>query len=112
MGCVLPLLGRIGSFQSATALYLVGVVPIAMVVTPSLTYMAEATSTAGVGSFGVAYGLYNFAWALGLLFGPSVGGFMYERIGFQALLLVWAPGVVATTALIAKAAGRRIVNAV
>jgi multidrug resistance protein len=112
MGCVLPVLGRIWSFQSATALYLVGVVPIAMVVTPSLTYMAEATSMAGVGSFGVAYGLYNFAWALGLLFGPSVGGFMYERLGFQALLLVWAPGVVATTALIALAAGRRTANAV
>ncbi|PYR34939.1 MAG: hypothetical protein DMF90_15325, partial [Acidobacteria bacterium] len=75
--------------------------------TPALTYMAEATSMAGIGSFGVAYGLYNFAWALGLLIGPSVGGAMYERLGFQSLLFVWAPSVVLTTALIA-AASRRV----
>ena len=56
---------------------------IAMVITPSLTYMAEATSAAGVGSFGVAYGLYNVAWALGLLVGPALGGFLFERIGFR-----------------------------
>jgi MFS transporter, DHA1 family, solute carrier family 18 (vesicular amine transporter), member 1/2 len=107
MGLVLPVLGLMSSFGSAATLYLVNVVPIAMVVTPSLTYMAEATSMAGVGSFGVAYGLYNFAWALGLLIGPSVGGAMYERLGFQSLLFVWAPGVVLTTALIA-AASRRV----
>ena len=55
---------------------------IATFVTPSLTYMAEATSEAGSQSFGVAYGLYNFAWAIGLLIGPALGGFLYERIGF------------------------------
>lgn len=107
MGCVLPVLGRISSFGSGTALYLVSVVPIAMVVTPSLTYMAEATSSAGVSSFGVAYGLYNFAWALGLLIGPSLGGFLYERLGFQGLLLAWAPAVVVAALTIATASGRR-----
>jgi len=106
MGCVVPILGLMSSFASAVMLYFVIVVPIAMVVTPSLTYMAEATSMAGVGSFGVAYGLYNFAWAVGLLFGPSIGGVMYERLGFQVLLLAWAPGVVATTGLIAVASRR------
>jgi len=107
MGLVLPVLSLMSSFGSAATLYLINVVPIAMVVTPSLTYMAEATSMAGIGSFGVAYGLYNFAWALGLLIGPSVGGAMYERLGFQSLLFVWAPSVVLTTALIA-AASRRV----
>src|SRR5436190_4527504 len=107
MGLVLPVLGLMSSFGSAATLYLINVVPIAMVVTPSLTYMAEATSMAGIGSFGVAYGLYNFAWALGLLIGPSVGGALYERLGFQSLLFVWAPSVVLTTALIA-AASRRV----
>jgi MFS family permease len=106
MAVVMPVLGRIWSFESAAALYLITVVPIAMVVTPSLTYMAEATTKAGVGSFGVAYGLYNVAWAIGLLFGPSVGGFLYEHLGFQQLLLVWAPGVVSMTVLLTWASGR------
>ena len=39
----------------------------------------------GFESFGVAYGLYNFAWALGLLAGPAAGGFLYERMGFERL---------------------------
>jgi predicted MFS family arabinose efflux permease len=55
--------------------------------------MAEATASAGSPSFGVAYGLYNVAWAVGLLVGPAVGGFLYERLGFTRLTLVWAPTV-------------------
>src|SRR5262245_13711768 len=54
----------------------------ALVITPSLTYMGEATSESGVGSFGVAYGIYNMAWGVGLLAGPSIGGYIYERSGF------------------------------
>ena len=57
---------------------------VALVITPSLAYMAEATSSAGVGSFGVGYGLYNMAWGAGLLGGPALGGFLFERIGFRA----------------------------
>ena len=53
--------------------------------------MGEATSAAGIGSFGVAYGLYNVAWGAGLLGGPAIGGFVYERLGFTALSLAWAP---------------------
>ena len=73
---------------------------IALVVTPSLAYMAEATSAAGVASFGVSYGLYNFAWGVGLLAGPAVGGFLFERLGFPRLTLVWMPLVLATTILL------------
>jgi MFS family permease len=72
----------------------------ALLVTPSLAYMAEAISAAGAGSFGVAYGVYNFAWAIGLLAGPAAGGFLYERLGFQRLVLVWAPLSVTITILI------------
>jgi MFS family permease len=63
-------------------------------ITPSLTYMAEATASAGSPSFGVAYGIYNVAWAVGLLVGPAAGGFLYERLGLTVLSLMWAPGVV------------------
>jgi predicted MFS family arabinose efflux permease len=55
-----------------------------------LTFMAEAVSASGAGSFGVGYGLYNMAWGAGLLSGPAIAGFVYERQGFTRLTLVWA----------------------
>ena len=58
--------------------------------------------TAGIGSFGVAYGLYNVAWGVGLLGGPALGGFLFERIGFARLALVWAPVLVIVTVLLAR----------
>jgi DHA1 family solute carrier family 18 vesicular amine transporter 1/2 len=99
-GAVLPFLGFIDSFASAIGLFILNTAAVAVVITPSLAYMAEATSTTGVGSFGVAFGLYNFAWAMGLLVGPATGGFLYERIGFERLMLLWAPIALAMTFLI------------
>jgi DHA1 family solute carrier family 18 vesicular amine transporter 1/2 len=99
-GGVLPSLGFINSFPSAIALFILNTAAVAIVITPSLAYMAEATSTTGVGSFGVAFGLYNFAWAVGLLVGPAMGGFLYERIGFEYLVLAWAPIAITVTLLI------------
>ncbi|HVC21070.1 MAG TPA: hypothetical protein VNE16_13410, partial [Vicinamibacterales bacterium] len=52
-------------------------------------------------AYGVAYGVYNVAWACGLLAGPAIGGFLFERIGFEALALVWAPTLILTTIVIA-----------
>ena len=74
----------------------------AIVVTPSLAYMGEAASSAGVESFGVGYGLYNMAWGVGLLAGPSLGGFLFDRLGFPTLALVWAPCVIAITLLLSR----------
>ena len=107
-GFALPLLGFIDSFSSAVWLFVLNTLAVAIVITPSLAYMAEATSTTGVGSFGVAFGLYNFAWAIGLLVGPATGGFLYERIGFEKLVLAWAPVALTMTFLIIAARdGRR-----
>jgi multidrug resistance protein len=105
-GCVLPFLGFINSFGSAIGLFILNTAAVAVVITPSLAYMAEATSTTGVGSFGVAFGLYNFAWAVGLLVGPAMGGFLYERIGFERLVLAWAPVAITVTFLILAAERR------
>jgi multidrug resistance protein len=93
-GCVLPTLGLASGFSSAAALFVVTAATVALVITPSLAYMADATASVGVGSFGVAYGVYNVAWAIGLLAGPAVGGFLFERIGFARLIVGWAPMVV------------------
>jgi hypothetical protein len=75
-----------------------------MMATPSLAYMADATASAGVRSFGVAYGIYNFAWASGLLAGPSIGGAAYERIGFVPLTVIWSAALLVCTLLLARSA--------
>jgi MFS family permease len=64
---------------------------LSMTVTPSLTYAASAVTAAGVESFGVVYGAYNVAWGIGLLAGPALGGFLLERVGFDALTFLWSP---------------------
>src|SRR5262245_46751332 len=99
---VLPLLGLTWNFQSAVVFYVIQASAMALVIAPSIAYMGDAASTAGLGSFGVAYGLYNVAWGIGLLCGPALGGFLFERLGFGRLMLAWAPAVVMATLLIAR----------
>jgi MFS family permease len=100
------MLARTRTFESAVALFVLQVATMALVITPSLAYMGEATSDAGIKSFGVAYGLYNVAWGAGLLGGPALGGFLFERMGFAGLAIVWAPAVIAITLLLARAGSR------
>jgi MFS family permease len=98
----LALLGQTWSFESTLWLFAISAATGALVITPSLAYMAEATSAAGIASFGVAYGIYNMAWGAGLLAGPAIGGFWYERLGFSRLALAWAPGLLLVTWLLAR----------
>jgi len=69
----------------------------ALVATPSLTFMGDATQQAGLGSFGTAYGFYNAIWAIGLLAGPAAGGYLFDRVGFGILAFSWSAVVVITT---------------
>jgi multidrug resistance protein len=100
---LLPIVSTARSFETAVALYVLEAAAIALVVTPSLAYMAEVVSSVGAGSFGVAYGLYNFAWGAGLLAGPALGGFLFERLGFAGLTVAWVPIVVGIAFWLAKA---------
>ena len=102
VACALPLLSLTWSYPSAIAFYALGGSTVALVITPSLAYMAEATSAAGVGSFGVGYGLYNMAWGAGVLGGPALGGFLFERMGFRSLMLAWAPALIIVALLLAR----------
>ncbi|HJZ77791.1 MAG TPA: MFS transporter [Vicinamibacterales bacterium] len=102
----LALAGQSWSFASAVALQLPLVVTIAFMITPSLAYMGEATSLSGAPSFGVAYGLYNMAWGVGLLGGPAIGGFLFERLGFSRLSVAWAPALLLITWLLAGVQSR------
>jgi DHA1 family solute carrier family 18 vesicular amine transporter 1/2 len=98
----LILLGQTWSFQSAIVFYTIQAAALALVITPSLAFMAEATSEAGIESFGVAYGLYNMAWGAGLLGGPALGGFLFERLGFHTMALVWTPPLFVISWILAR----------
>ncbi len=100
---LLPPLAAIVGLRSAIALNAAFTVAVAVMVTPSLAYMADAMTRAGVRSYGMAYGVYNVAWALGLLLGPAIGGAAYERVGFRALVWFWAVVVLLGTASLARA---------
>ncbi len=102
VACVLPLINLTWSYPSTMGFFVLNTIAVAMVITPSLTFMAEAVSAAGAGSFGVGYGLYNMAWGAGLLFGPAVAGFVYERAGFAWLTLLWAPMLLIVSLMLAR----------
>jgi MFS transporter, DHA1 family, solute carrier family 18 (vesicular amine transporter), member 1/2 len=95
-GSTLPAVSQAWNYHSAIGLYVLQVAVVALVITPSLAYMAEAASAAGYRSFGLAYGLYNVAWGVGLLLGPSAGGFLFERIGFTSMTFLCGPLILLT----------------
>lgn len=96
----LPMMATASSFATALALIVVQWIAIALIITPSLAYMAEVTAFAGGDAFGIGYGIYNTAWGFGLLGGPALGGWLFERVGFAALATGWAVvAIVATIAL-------------
>ena len=102
VACVLPLLALSWSFPSTIAFFVLTSTMVALVITPSLTFMAEAVADSGAGSFGVGYGLYNMAWGAGLLTGPALAGFIFERQGFARLTLLWAPMLLVVSVLLAR----------
>jgi MFS family permease len=94
---MLPIVSHAWSFASAVVLSVMMAGTFAMIATPSLTFMADATTSAGIGSFGTAYGIYNAIWAVGVLVGPALGGYLYERMRFSVLAVAWAAVTVAIT---------------
>jgi MFS transporter, DHA1 family, solute carrier family 18 (vesicular amine transporter), member 1/2 len=107
VACALPLINLTWSFQSTIGFFVLNTMAVSMVITPSLTFMAEAVSSTGAGSFGVGYGLYNMAWGAGLLIGPAIAGFVFERVGFAWLTLLWAPMLLLVSLLLARQSAAR-----
>jgi len=101
----IALLGQTWSLRSAIGFQIPFIISIALMITPSLAYMAEVTTLDGVDSYGVAYGLYNMAWGVGLLTGPAIGGFLYERMGFGRLTIPWGIALIVITWFIARTGG-------
>jgi MFS transporter, DHA1 family, solute carrier family 18 (vesicular amine transporter), member 1/2 len=99
---VLPLLNFASDFRSAAFAMVPMWIVFSMIVTPSLAYMAEVSSAAGFESYGVVYGVYNMAWAVGLMVSPALGGFLLERVGLAGLTLGWAVFLLATSICLAR----------
>jgi MFS transporter, DHA1 family, solute carrier family 18 (vesicular amine transporter), member 1/2 len=97
----LPMMARASSFATALALIVVLWIAIALIITPSLAYMAEVTAFAGGDAFGIGYGIYNTAWGFGLLGGPALGGWLFDRVGFATLATGWAVVTIAATIALA-----------
>ena len=99
---VLPLLSFATDFRSAAFAMVPMWMVFSMIVTPSLAYMAEVASAAGFASYGVVYGVYNMAWAVGLMVAPALGGFLLERVGFETLTIAWGIVLVAIGIILAR----------
>ena len=75
---------------------------IGLIVTPSLAYMAETTSSIDGDVYGVGYGIYNTAWGVGILGGPALGGWLFERLSFGTLTVGWALALLLVTLLLSR----------
>jgi DHA1 family solute carrier family 18 vesicular amine transporter 1/2 len=99
---VLPVLSLATGFRSAIAVMVLMQLAFGTFVTPSMAYFAQLASDAGVTAYGVVYGVYNMAWAVGLMAGPALGGFLFERIGFTPLTIVWSMMLLAVALVLAR----------
>jgi len=93
----LPVMATASSFGTAMALMIVQWIAIGLIVTPSLAYMAETTSFIDGDVYGVGYGIYNTAWGVGILAGPALGGWLFERSSFGTLTVGWATALLLVT---------------
>lgn len=89
----MPVMAAASSFERALVIIVFQWIAIALIVTPSLAYMAEVTSLADRDAYGIGYGVFNTAWGVGLLAGPALGGWLFERLGFPTLMIGWSAAV-------------------
>jgi predicted MFS family arabinose efflux permease len=98
----MPTMVAASSFPVTVALIVVLWIAIALIVTPSLAYMAEVTAFAEGDAYGIGYGIYNTAWGFGLLAGPTLGGWLFDHVGFPSLVVGWSLAVIVVTIALAK----------
>jgi len=94
---ILPAMIFVTDFKGAAITMIPMWMVLGLFITPSLTYFAQLASQAGVRAFGVVYGVYNVAWAAGLMAGPVLGGFLLQHAGFTALTIGWSGGLMAAS---------------
>jgi MFS transporter, DHA1 family, solute carrier family 18 (vesicular amine transporter), member 1/2 len=99
---MLPMLNFITDFRTAALTMVPMWMVFGMFITPSLAYFGQLASQAGVHAYGVVYGIYNVAWAVGLMTGPALGGFLFDQVGFAPLTIIWSASLLAAGLLLAR----------
>ena len=94
---ILPALNFVSGFRGAAMVMVPMWMVFGLFVTPSLAYFAKLASDVGVRAYGVVYGVYNVAWAVGLMGGPALGGFLFDHIGFTQLTVAWSVSLLAAS---------------
>jgi MFS family permease len=96
----LPLLALPGSWIGEVCVLIPVGVGCALLLTPCLPELASAVDRQKDGSYGLAYALFNLAYAIGMLVGPFVGGIAASALGFFWMLvffgacaLLWLPAL-------------------
>ncbi|NPV60777.1 MAG: MFS transporter [Actinobacteria bacterium] len=91
-----PALTLSGNVWVAAALFAACGLTIALFETPTLPLIADLMAgEGGEDVYGVAFGLFNMAWAVGYLLGPVAGGFLAQRYGLPTAMIVLSVPLVA-----------------
>ena len=64
-------------------------------ITPCLPEFAEISQKSGTNSFGASFSIYNTAYSIGMMIGPTLGGILTNYLG-----IVWSYSVVAIVILV------------
>ena len=59
----------------------------AILLAPTLPELAAGVDRQGGGAYASVYALFNEAYAVGMMIGPLLGGFLAERFGLLATLI-------------------------
>lgn len=87
LGGALAAIGQFPAVLPQAGLLLALGIANGLIITPALTGLADIIDDAGDTAYGVAYGLFNTAYAAGLVVGPLLGGVMSDALGFPLATL-------------------------
>ncbi|MCK9169390.1 MAG: MFS transporter [Treponema sp.] len=65
----------------AAALFFLGI-GIGSAITPCLPEFADISQESGANSFGASFSIYNTAYSIGMMIGPTLGGILTNYLGF------------------------------
>jgi MFS family permease len=88
LGAALMTIGFLPSLPAQAVLLGILGVANALTITPSLSGLAAVVDRRGDEAFGVAFALFNVAYAIGLVFGPPAGGVLTDVVGFPGAMLL------------------------
>ncbi|MFN0071742.1 MAG: MFS transporter [Chloroflexota bacterium] len=88
LGAALMCIGYLPHISAQALLLAVMGIASGLAITPSLAGLAEVIDRGGDEAYGVAYALFNTAYAVGLVIGPLAGGVLTDALGFPRAMLI------------------------